>query len=466
MASGLLRKLPQKGIFPGSLLTGIDPSQVGSKVFWFLPNSQYITLNNLSVSAWNDAFGLGHNILQAVAASQPLYLPLTIPTSGGNGNYCYLPGTNNGEYLSTPDSAALSITGDMDLRWLGALDNWASASVQVICSKWSSAAGQRSFLFTISAGVMKLQWSNDGTTINTATATAPVSYTGSQDGSLRVSLDVNNGSGVWEVNFYQSSDRSQTWQIVGSSVTGATTTTVFDSTTQVEIGSYASGTLNTMAGKVYNCNFRASLSGSPVASFNADKGNAYSSTLTANTGEVWTLTYVTTIGGYHIQLVDQPMVMFDGSNDQLKAVAFTFNQPCTIYIMLKQNSYTATDYIFDGNNTNLMGLTQAATDPNIRQNAGVNGTENGGFAKNTFRILTLIFNGASSLLQVDNTGTSITSNAGTNNPAGFTMGSRGDSSRFGNVTVLECIAYNAVHSAALQTSIRTDMASRHKYTLI
>lgn len=134
--------------------------------------------------------------------------------------------------------------------------------------------------------------------------------------------------------------------------------------------------------------------------------------------------------------------------------------------MLKQNSYTATDYIFDGNNTNLMGLTQAATDPNIRQNAGVNGTENGGFAKNTFRILTLIFNGASSLLQVDNTGTSITSNAGTNNPAGFTMGSRGDSSRFGNVTVLECIAYNAVHSAALQTSIRTDMASRHKYTLI
>lgn len=465
MGRGIIRTLPQKGVFPNTLLTGLDPSQVGGKVFWFKPNAPYMTLNGNKVSQWADAFSL-HNIVQATAASQPLYLSLTVPASGGNGNYVYQPGNNNGEYLSTPDSAALSITGDLDIRFLGALNDWASATVQVIASKWSAAAGQRSFLFTIAAGVMSLQWTTNGTTINTATATAPVSYTGSEDGSLRVSLDIDNGEGVYEVNFYQSSDRSQTWQIVGNTITGGSTTSIFDSTTQVEIGSYGSGTLNCLSGKIYNCNFRAGLSGSPVASFNADKGNAYSNTITANTGEVWTITYALSTGGYHIQLVDQPMVQFDGSNDQLKAVAFSFNQPCTVYFMVKQNSYTSTDYLFDGNTTNLMGLAQNVTDPNIRQNAGVQGTENSGFAKNTFRILTAIYNGVNSVLQVDNNGTSITSNAGTNNPAGFTLGSRGDSSRFGNITVLEVLAYNTVHSQSLQNSIRTDMAIRHKYTLI
>lgn len=456
-------KAAYKSVFPSTILKGVDPSQVGSKVFWFKPNPIYVTLST-GVSQWTDAFGLGHNILQATGGAQPLFLPIVTPLSGGQGNYVYFPGNNNGEYCSTPNSASLSITGDLDIRCLTVLNNWAAASDQVLLAKWSVAAGQRSFLFTINAGIMTLRWSTDGTTVLTATATAPVSYSGTDDGSLRVSLDVNNGGGVYEVTFYQSSDRSQTWQVVGSTILGGAVTSVFVSTTQLELGSYGSGTVNGLAGKIYNCNLRASLSGSPVASFNADKGNAYSNSFTANTGEVWTVTNVST-GGYHVQLVDQGMVVFDGSNDFLKSAPFTFNQPATIYLMCKQNSWTSTDYLIDGNSTNTMGLTQAATTPRIRQNAGTNGTENAGFALNTFRIITLIYNGATSVVKIDSTGTSVTSNAGSNNPGGINLGSRGDNTRWGNITVLEYLGYNSVHSSALQLSIITDMARRHKYTL-
>lgn len=456
-------KAGYKSVFPASTLRGVDPSQVGSKVFWFKPNSLYVDLNGNFISQWDDAFGLGHDILQATVGAQPLYLPFTGPVSGGNGNYMYYPGNNNGEYVSTPDSAALSITGDIDIRCLCEPNDW-QTGLKNFVSKYSTSAGQRSFMFYISLGVLTFIWSENGSTLRTASSTVVVPFTGQSLGAVRAYLDVDNGTGVYEVTFYTSPDGSG-WTQLGSSVLGTVVTSIFDSTTKVEVGSRGNGTFDCFNGKIYNLNIRDSFSGSPVAAFNPDKGNAYSSTFVARTGETWTLTNLTSTLNFHVQLVDQAMVVFDGTNDFLKSAPFTFNQPATVYLMVKQNSYTATDYLIDGNNTNLMGLTQGATTPRIRQNAGVNGTENAGFALNTFRIITLIYNGATSLCKIDSTGTSVTSNAGTNNPGGINLGSRGDNSRWGNITVLEYLGYNSVHSSALQLSIITDMARRHKYTL-
>jgi hypothetical protein len=458
-----MRLLPQRGVFPNSTLNGVDPSQVGSKVFWFKPNPIYVTLST-GVSQWADAFGLGHNILQATGGAQPLYLPFTGPVSGGNGNYIYFPGNYNGEYVSTPDSAALSITGDIDIRCLCEHSDWQASTLRTFVSKYSTSSGQRSFLLDINSGQLNFSWSENGTLLRVANSTVVVPFTGQSLGAVRVSLDVDNGTGVYEVTFYTSPDGSS-WTQLGSSVLGIAPTSIFDSTTKVEVGSRGDGTISCFNGKIYNLNIRDTISGgSPVASFNPDKGNAYSNTWIASSGETWTITNISA-GAYHVQLVDQAMVVFDGTDDVLKSAPFTFNQPATIYLMCKQNSWTYTDYLIDGNSTAKMGLTQAATTPHIRQNAGTNGTENAGFALNTFRIITLIYNGATSVLKIDSTGTSVTSNAGSNNPGGINLGSRGDNTRWGNITVLEYLGYNSVHSSALQLSIITDMARRHKYTL-
>ena len=288
---------------------------------------------------------------------------------------------------------------------------------------------------------------------------------GSNTGALRVYFNSNDG-GVYTAKFYDSPDGGSTWTQLGATITGGSIITIFDSPTQVEVGSYDSGITACFKGKIYNLNIRAAFNGSLRASFNPDKGNAYQLTFTPNTGEVWTITNVTSTGGYHMQLVDQAMVQFDGVDDRLTAVPFSFNQPATIYLMCKQMSFTSTDYFVDGNGTNTMGITQQGTTPDIKQSAGVFSSANNGFAINTFRIITAVFDGVNSLLQIDNGGVSVIGNAGSNNPGGIMLGGRGDGSRFGNFTVLEYLGYNAAHSEALQISIRNGMASRHHYTML
>ena len=67
-------------------------------------------------------------------------------------------------YASTPDSAALSITGDIDVRVDVTLQQWRNAIAVPLASKWTSVGNQRSWFFQLEAttGRPQLFWSNDG----------------------------------------------------------------------------------------------------------------------------------------------------------------------------------------------------------------------------------------------------------------------------------------------------------------
>lgn len=144
-------------------------------------------------------------------------------------------------------------------------------------------------------------------------------------------------------------------------------------------------------------------------------------------------------------------ILFNGSSDFLKCAAFTFAQPCTIYLRMKQVTWTSADRIFDGNALNSGVLYQHFTTPNVRQHAGSDATENGAMAVNTWASVAAVFNAASSVLQIN--ATTVTGNPSTNNMGGFTLGAAADATGFGHIQVAEGILYDAAHDATQRAAV-------------
>ena len=140
---------------------------------------------------------------------------------------------------SSPDSAALDITGDIDIKVYVACADWTPAIEQYFVAKFG-AAGQRSLLFSLRPdGTLRLYTYADGT--NDVTGTSSVA-TGIADGAtkwVRATLDVDNGASQRVYKFYTSDDGS-TWTQLGSTQTVAGTTSIFNSTAALVTGGLGS----------------------------------------------------------------------------------------------------------------------------------------------------------------------------------------------------------------------------------
>src|SRR5690606_13066716 len=94
--------------------------------------------------------------------------------------YLDLPGVS-GNYASTPDSEAVSITGDIDIRVKVAMDDWTPASVQTLVAK-IVPPDQESWRFQLLAsGAISFVISTDG--VNDAVSQASSAATGFSDGT-------------------------------------------------------------------------------------------------------------------------------------------------------------------------------------------------------------------------------------------------------------------------------------------
>lgn len=148
-------------------------------------------------------------------------------------------------------------------------------------------------------------------------------------------------------------------------------------------------------------------------------------------------------------------ILFDGIAHFLKTDAFTLNQPTTVYFLGKQVTWTALDTIYDGDTTaGVMRLQQLTTTPNLalRNSAGTAAANNTELALNTYGVVTAVFNGASSLLQVNN-GTPVIGDFGASTPGGFVLGANAVSSDFSNIQVKEILIYNVAHDAGQRASL-------------
>lgn len=141
-------------------------------------------------------------------------------------------------------------------------------------------------------------------------------------------------------------------------------------------------------------------------------------------------------------------VLFDGSDNFLICDAFTYNQPATIYWLGKQVTWTSGDMLWAGQSTSVF-LRQTTSSPNIRPVAGTEtfGLNNGNLALDTYGVVAVVLNGASSLSQVNN-GTVISGDAGATNPGGFTLAALSTPGVYGHTQVKEVILFAAAHDAA------------------
>lgn len=161
-------------------------------------------------------------------------------------------------------------------------------------------------------------------------------------------------------------------------------------------------------------------------------------------------------------------ITFDGSNDSLKAIAFTLNQPVFIYAIIKQISWTDGDRVWDGNTNDSLGLLQITTTPRLAIVGAadwVNIINNDNGQLGLYHVVRCLYNGANSSFQINETA-KVTGTVGSGNPGGFTLGKLGVSNGgWANITVSEIIVRKVADSAGDESMIYNYLANRKLFFL-
>ncbi len=193
---------------------------------------------------------------------------------GGGGGPITL---TSGEFISTPDSAGVSVTGDIDIRIIADLDDITPAAYVDLVSHYGSN-GNRAWTFRLqTTGRLSLFWYENGSTLQAANGTTSI---GASSNGYRVTLDVSTG----DVTYYTTDDSGGTWDQLGA-VASHAATSIFDSSADLKVGS---GHVTRFVGDVYKVELYDGIDGTLVASMDADDRSGSSWTSSA-TGETWTL---------------------------------------------------------------------------------------------------------------------------------------------------------------------------------
>jgi hypothetical protein len=213
--------------------------------------------------------------------------PIRVRLVPGSDGYLYMPARS--DRATTPDSAGLSITGDIDIRVDYSAESWTAAAM--LLGKYEVTSNQRSWALWVNGDrTISFRWSPDGTLGSAidVTSTAAFSEPASGRAAVRVTLDVDNGSGGRTATFYTADEISGTWTQLGSAITTAGTTSIYNSTAQVEAGKVEDLSTSGVRGRIYNVEIYSGIGGTLRAgsSFGQDPD---ASSFTDTVGNTWTL---------------------------------------------------------------------------------------------------------------------------------------------------------------------------------
>ena len=144
-----------------------------------------------------------------------------------------LPGISQ-TYMSAPDSAALSVTGDIDIRARVAMSAWNVK--QTIMGKWTNLVGSWIF-YTGSDSKLYLSVYGAGGAFSASTVTIP--FSAGQAGWLRATFRASDG----RVQFFTATDSStvpSSWTQLGTDLSNSQRA-ITDTTALLEIGSVNNG---------------------------------------------------------------------------------------------------------------------------------------------------------------------------------------------------------------------------------
>jgi hypothetical protein len=153
------------------------------------------------------------------------------------------------------------------------------------------------------------------------------------------------------------------------------------------------------------------------------------------------------------QLNTKPCIRFNGTTEFLTTAVFSVNQPFTMYIVLKQISWTNGDRIISRPDGTQTIIYQNSTTPTIQQFAGGSGPTTTAGTIGNWIILAAVFNNASSSLLV-NAGNESTGTSGTNSVSGLCMGANaGGINNFANIDIAEFVLYDQAQSLSVRRNL-------------
>jgi hypothetical protein len=154
------------------------------------------------------------------------------------------------------------------------------------------------------------------------------------------------------------------------------------------------------------------------------------------------------------QVNGKPSIEFDGVDDFLASIAFTQNQPFTLFLVFKQITWTSADRFVDMGNP-VLRQTTVTPQFQIVIGTGINAS----LAIGTWGLVTTVVNGALSTIAVNGAVDTSGDITGTTALNKITLGSRADGTQSANVAIARMLIYSGVVSGANQALIKTYLGS-------
>ncbi|MFB7031705.1 MULTISPECIES: hypothetical protein [unclassified Streptomyces] len=223
--------------------------------------------------------------------------PIRISVDAGR-PYLQLPGDTSSS-LRTPDAPALGVT-DLDLRIEIAAEDYTVQ--QELVSR--GVGGQYAWMLQRVSNGLMLYWYPDGTAGSQESAgigyALPVGP--GHRIALRVVLDVNNGAGGHTVSWYWAPRiDAVVWHLMGTS-TYPGTTTVFDGTTGLQVGTGTDWAGSGLKGRIYAFQLWDAATNTRKVNLDFSTAVAGGSSFTAPDGLVWTKFGAAVLANRHIRL--------------------------------------------------------------------------------------------------------------------------------------------------------------------
>ena len=215
----------------------------------------------------------------------------------GSQNYVRFPGGTAGDYISTPDAAALDITADMTVI-TRVTPTSVSGGEQAFMAKWTTSGSQRSYMFLMHAGVLEFHWSTTGASGGWGQLDSSAhGVSADEKVTFKVEFDADDGAGGHQATFYKRTLDTDSWTTINTP-TGAGTVAMHVGTGKLEVGNFNAGAGSyAYTGDMEYVEVYDGIEGaaSLVAKWDAaDGGSNWTTQTGADDGLVWTYNYATT----------------------------------------------------------------------------------------------------------------------------------------------------------------------------
>ncbi len=148
----------------------------------------------------------------------------------------------------------------------------------------------------------------------------------------------------------------------------------------------------------------------------------------------------------------EPGISFDGTDDELATATFTSFSPATVYLVVKQDSWTDQDAIFDGATQNQQLIYQTPSSSKFRLYASGAGPISGDLGTSSYEIIVARFDSSSNALVQINDGTPVTGNVPSPAMTGIVLGNKGtggsQTAYAGDVRFAAVLVYSEAHDSS------------------